>query len=40
MYRTKYKPATLQFYNEYMKERNALCLTQEEFDLLKKTLIK
>ena len=30
----------LQFYNEYMKEHNALCLTQEEFDLLKKTLIK
>lgn len=30
----------LQFYNEYMKEHNALGLTQEEFDLLKKTLIK
>ena len=30
----------LQFYNEYMKEHNALCLTQEEFDLLKKTLIE
>lgn len=30
----------LQFYNEHMKENNGLCLTQEEFDLLKKTLIK
>ena len=29
----------LQFYNEYMKEHNALCLTQEEYDLLKEVLL-